>query len=164
MTLNLTSKGAAKCGFFYMIRKAEIKDFEIILDMCAEFWQHTQFEEPFRRYHTRKMIQMAYDHELLIVAENGGEVVGFLAAIKSPLLGSDLAWMATELAWWINPSNRGTMLGMKLIETFEKLCMEQGVKYVNMAFMETSMPEQIKSMYKKFGYTLQETMYTKVIK
>ena len=145
-----------------MIREASPKDFDAILDMCEVFWGHTQFSESFNRQHTKQMVEMSWDHELLIVVDDGG-VCGFMAAIKSPLLGSPDAWMATELAWWVNPEKRGKMYGMGLISALERLCIEQEVKYVNLAYMETSMPEKVAKLYQKLGYELQETYYTKVL-
>ena len=144
------------------VRLATEDDFDAILDMCAEFWQHTQFSEPFDRDHTLNMVEMSYDHGLLCVAEDD-EISGFIAAIKSPLLGSAEAWMATELAWYVKPEKRGTLHGIQLIELLEHLCEQDRVKYLNMAFMETSMPEKVKKLYQSLGYALQETVYTKVI-
>lgn len=145
-----------------MIRLATPEDFEIILDMCQTFWKHTQFDEPFDREHTLGMVEMSYDHELLLVVDDGG-VCGFLAAIKSFLLGSKKAKMATELAWWVNPEKRGKMYGVGLISTLERLCIKQEVRYLNLAYMQSSMPEQVRKMYEHMGYELQETLYTKVL-
>lgn len=145
-----------------MIREATPEDFPAILDMCETFWAHTQFDEPFERDHTLKMVQMAYDHELLIVVDDGG-VCGFMAAIKSYLLGSTQAKTATELAWWVNPEKRGKMYGVGLVSTLERLCKQQEVKYLNLAYMQTSMPETVRKLYEHLGYELQETVYTKVL-
>jgi len=145
-----------------LIREAEIQDFEAILDMCETFWKHTQFDEPFERDHTRKMVQMSYDHGLLLVADNDG-IEGFIAAVAAPLLGSSSAIAATELAWWVNPEKRGNMSGVKLLTSLERLCIKRNVKYLNLAYMQSSMPEQVRSMYERMGYKLQETLYTKVI-
>ena len=145
-----------------MIRAATYDDFDTILDMCEVFWGHTQFTEPFERDHTEKMVQMAYDHGLLIVADDDG-LYGFMAAIKSPLLGSTKAWTATELAWWVNPEKRGKLAGVRLVEHLERLCINGEVKYFNLAYMQTSMPDTVKKLYEKMGYELQETVYTKVL-
>lgn len=145
-----------------MIREATPEDFDYILDMCEIFWDHTQFRESFDREHTRNMVQLSYDHGLLIVADDDG-VCGFMAAIKSPLLGSSMAWMATELAWWVNPDKRGKMYGVGLVSTLERLCKQQEVKYLNLAYMQTSMPETVRKLYEHLGYELQETVYTKVL-
>ena len=130
--------------------------------MSEEFWQHTQFKEPFDRDHTRCMVKMAYDHGLLGVADEDG-VCGFIAAIKSPLLASTSAFMATELAWWVNPDKRHSKIGLNLIQLLERLCIQQEVTYLSMVFMETSMPERVKTLYESLGYKLQETVYTKVL-
>jgi len=145
-----------------MIRLATYDDFDTILDMCEVFWGHTQFTEPFERDHTEKMVQMSYDHGLLIVADDDG-VYGFMAAIKSPLLGSTRAWTATELAWWVNPEKRGKLAGVRLVQHLERLCVNSDVKYLNLAYMQSSMPGTVKKLYEKMGYELQETVYTKVL-
>lgn len=145
-----------------MIREANVNDFDSILDMCESFWGDTQFTESFDREHTRAMVSMSYDHGLLIVADDG-EVFGFMAAVKSPLLGSPDAWMATELAWYVKPKKRGKLVGVGLVKSIESLCIAQEVKYLNLAYMQTSMPDRVKVLYEKLGYQLQETIYTKVL-
>ena len=146
-----------------MIRKAIEKDFNDIVEMAREFWVHTQFSEKFDSFHVKSMVSTCHDHELLIVAEDEEGIFGFMAAIKSPLLGSRMAQMATELAWWINPEKRGNMASVRLVQFLERLCIEQEVKYLNLAYMQSSMPEKVKAMYEKMGYTLQECCYTKVL-
>jgi GNAT superfamily N-acetyltransferase len=146
-----------------MIRRAEIEDFDQILTMCAEFWTHTQFSEPFERSHTLSMVKMAYDSGLLAVVDVSGNVVGFCAGIKSFLLGSTKAVTGTELAWWITPDHRGSGTGVRLLRFMERLAKGEGIKYWNMVSMQTSMPGEVNKMYEKMGYTLQESVYTKVI-
>jgi len=145
-----------------MIRLAEEKDFDCILDMAEIFWGHTQFSEPYDREHFLNMILIAYDHGLLIVADDG-EICGFIAALKTPLICSKESFMATELAWWVNPEKRGKMYGVQLISALERLCIEQEVKYLNMVYMETSMPERVRDIYLSLNYSLQETTFTKVL-
>lgn len=148
------------------VREASVVDFNPILDMCEEFWQHTQFVEAYDRGHTQEMVRMSYDQGLLAVVDDfkkGLGVYGFIAAIKTPLLASRQAWMATELAWWVDPMHRGTLGGVNLLKFLEGLCISQDVKYLNMAFMETSMPEKVRLMYEKLGYSQQEAVFTKVL-
>lgn len=144
-----------------MIRSATPDDFDQILNLSADFWLHTQFDESFERDHTRLYVQMAFDHQLLAVVEISGEVVGFCAAIKSPLLGSSSAVMATELAWYLDPGHRGGKNGVALLLHMEQLAKSQGVKYWNMLYMESSMPESVKRLYERLGYKKQEAIFTK---
>jgi ribosomal protein S18 acetylase RimI-like enzyme len=144
-----------------MIRLATEEDFEAILDMSAEFWLHTQFEEPFERVHTLSMVELAHSQGLLAVVDVDGPV-GFCAAVKAYTMGSSQAWAATELAFWLNPECRGGKHGVALLQFMEKLVQEQKIKYWTMVAMESSMPEVIGKMYEKMGYVRSETSYTKV--
>lgn len=144
-----------------MIRNATERDFDSILNLSADFWQHTQFDEPFDREHTRGYVQMAFDHQLLAVVDIAGQVVGFCAAVKSPLLGTPAALMATELAWYLDPGHRGGKNGVALLLHMEQLAKSQGVKYWNVAYMEHSMPATVQRLYERLGYTQQEVSYTK---
>jgi len=146
-----------------MIRVAILDDFEEILDLCEDFWEHTQFEEPFERSHTVNMVDMSYDHGLLAVLEIDGKVEGFAAGIKAPLMGNSSVLAGTELAWWVNPEKRSGGNGIKLLKFIEDLAKTQNVKYWNMVSMQSSMPDQVNRMYEKMGYKLEETTYTKVL-
>jgi len=145
-----------------MIRKAVESDFEPILDLCEEFWKHTQFSEPFERDHTIKFVEMAYEHGLLAVLELDG-INGFVAGIKSYLLGSTQALTGTELAWWVNPEYRKGRRGIELMRFIEKLAKNEGIKYWNMASMQSSSPETANRIYTRLGYKLSESLYTKEI-
>lgn len=144
-----------------MIRLATENDFNSILLMCADFWKHTQFTEEFEPDHTLNMVKMAHDHGLLAVVDCDG-VVGFCAGVKSFLLGSTKAMMASELAWWISPEHRKGKNGIALLQFMEGLVKEQRIKYWSMFSMQSSMPEIVGRMYERMGYVHSETGYTKV--
>jgi len=144
-----------------MIRKATEEDLPIILNMCRTFWKETRYTEEFDPDHTLAMIEMALDHGLLAVVEGNSEILGFCAAVKSPLLASREAWMATELAWWINPEHRTNGHGLELLAAMENLARDEGVKYFNVVSMQSSNPESANKLYIKTGYTLNEIVFTK---
>ena len=146
-----------------MIRKATPNDFESILDLSAKFWRHTQYSEPFEREHTLLMVQQAYSHGLLAVLEIKGEIVGFAAGVKSFLLGSTQALTGTELAWWVNEDHRHGRNGIGLLRFIEGLARDQGIKYWNMASMESCEPEVANNLYERMGYCRSENVYTKVL-
>ncbi len=143
-----------------MIRSADEKDFDAILDLSEQFWLSTIYSEPFERDHTLIMVQMAYRCGLLAVLDIGG-VVGFCAAVCSPILGSSNALGATELAWYVKPENRGGKNGLRLMLFMEDLAKAKGVKYFNMVAMHSSM--EVGSIYERLGYQKTETSYTKVL-
>lgn len=146
-----------------MIRLATEEDFPAIIELCREFWMHTQFSEDFDADHCLGMVELSHSHGLLAVLVVGDAVQGFCAAVKSFLLASTQAMTATELAWWVNPNHRGGKNGVVLLQFMEQLAKDQGIKYWNMASMESSMPETVNRMYERLGYTKSETVYTKVI-
>lgn len=146
-----------------MIRLATEDDFPAIVELCREFWNHTMFIEEFDAEHCENMVRLAYDNGLLAVLIIDNVVQGFSAAVKSYLLGSTQALTATELAWWVNPEHRGGKNGVVLLRFMEQLAKDAGVKYWNMASMESSMPEVVNRMYERLGYRKSETVYTKVI-
>ena len=145
-----------------MIRDATEEDFGLILDMCAEFWKHTLYDEPFDYEHTLTMVKMAFDHGLLSVVDIDGPK-GFLAAIRAPLLASKEAQHAVELAYWINPDHRKGTAALKLMKHIESKAKLAGVKYFNFISMESSNPRLAEKIYSKMGYSKSETSFTKVI-
>ena len=145
-----------------MIREATLTDVEKILDLSAEFWATTQFTEAYDRDHTRLMVNVCLDQGLLAVLVVDGDIVGFIAGIKSFLLASQQALMATELAWWVDPEHRKGSSGLKLLKFMEKLAQKQGIKYWSMVSMECSSPETAEKIYLSMGYKKSETNYMKV--
>lgn len=108
------------------------------------------------------MVEMCHGQGLLAVVDDGS-VIGFAAGVMAPSLAAPTALVGTEVAWWINPSIRGAGYGIMLLDFMEDLARDLGIKYWNMVAMESSMPQQVKSMYLDRGYTLQESTFTKVL-
>ena len=146
------------------VREALPQDFNEILDMCSDFWNSTIYEEPFNRDFTALRVNACFDHGLLCVADHDGEIVGFMSGLKSETLCSPEAIIATELAWFVKPDFRRHGYGIELINTFENLALREGVKYLTLGYMYSSMPEIVKSIYGKLGYRPTEETYTKVIR
>ena len=144
-----------------MIRAGEKYDIEYILGMACEFWEHTVYEEPACPDTIRDMIELCISENLLSVIDMNGELVGFAAGIKGPLLGNRSATVGTELAWWVDPDHRKGSNGIKLLKHIEGLAKAAGIKYWTMAYMESSMPETIKCIYEKMGYRRTEILYLK---
>jgi hypothetical protein len=131
--------------------------------MSAEFWKQTRYDEPFDPVHVRNMAAMALDHGMLAILEVDGEVVGFTAGVKGPLLGNASVLSGTEIAWWVNPEARQGRNGIALMKHIESQARAQGVKYWNMIVMESCMPEVGAAIYERMGYEKSETSYTRVL-
>lgn len=146
-----------------MIRLGISQDVPVILGMSANFWQCTIYNDPFCPDTVSDMINHCINSKMMAVLEVDGSVVGFACGVVGLLLGNRNVKTGTELAWWVEPDHRGGSGGIKLLAYMEKLAKEEGIKYWNMVFMASSMPEKIKGIYEKLGYQINEVVYTKVL-
>ena len=147
-----------------MIRDCTEEDLDSIVAMSQEFWVHTIFkDEVFYVDDWKSLLRETMRQGLCLVLEVKGKVVGFICGVVGSLLANFKVALGTELAWWVNESERGSGEGLKLLDAIELRAKELGIKYWNMAYMESSMPGSIKKIYESKGYTLNESHYTKVI-
>ena len=147
-----------------MIRDCQEKDVKTIVGMCREFWCNTIYKyEEFHPIAAEAMILQTIDHDLCLVFEVDGKVEGFICGVKGALIANFDVMNGTELAWWVNKDHRSSGAGLKLLRSIEKKAGSIGIKYWNMLYMESSMPESIKTIYESTGYKKSETFYTKVL-
>lgn len=144
-----------------MIRAATGNDLPAINEMFREFWSHSAYKVPFKDGSPDVYARLALDCGLLFIAERDGEVIGFSAGALASLMGNDDYVMGTELGWWVNPECRGGREGIQLLDALESGARDAGCTFWHMIFMESSMPETIKGIYERRGYTLHETTYCK---
>jgi hypothetical protein len=146
-----------------MIRLGTTKDIPQIVEMARDFWKETIYDEPFCSETVAAMSQLCIDQGLMCVVDIDGVLEGFACGVKGPLLANAEVLSGTEVAWWVNPDHRKGRNGIALLLSLEQQAKAQGIKYWNMVFMESSMPEKIEGIYKKMGYKKTEVFYTKVI-
>lgn len=147
-----------------LIREAINDDVDAIIDMAEKFWQHTQFKnEVFCRDTVMSKVYQCMDDDLCLVAQKNGFIIGFVCGVRGSILANDSVSAGTELAWWVEPEYRGSSAGVDLLTAIENKAKDTGIKYWNMAYMESSMPDKVKCIYQKMGYSLQESLYTKVL-
>jgi L-amino acid N-acyltransferase YncA len=145
-----------------MVRDGTEKDIPRIIEMSREFWQKTDFKDvEFEPDMVDTMSRKCIDDGLMVVLESRGKIEGFACGIKNYLLASSKAVVGTELAWWVDPKCRTGRNGINLLLELEKKAKKEGVRFWNMVFMESSMPEEIEGIYKRMGYRICETVYMK---
>lgn len=144
-----------------MIRDATPEDLEAVADMSVEFSKYTPFNVPGCRDSMLAVAEHCLQEGLLFVCETDGTVVGFIAGIQAPLLMNQSYSMVSEVAWWMNPEHRHGRNGMGLKKKLEQAAKARGAHFCVMAFLETSMPDQIKAIYKKEGYSPGESYFLK---
>lgn len=146
-----------------MIRNGEHTDVPAIVDMAREFWSHTVYEDPYDPESVARMATLCIDQGLMSIAQIGGCIVGFACGIMGGLLGNGSVRTGTEVAWWLNPEHRNGKVGILLLKHLEDRARDAGIKYWNMAYMMSSMPEQVESIYQRLGYTKTEVIYSRVL-
>lgn len=144
-----------------MVRIGEYDDVGDIIKMSCEFWHHTIYDDPADPDTIAEMAKCCIDNDLMAVLEINGEVCGFACGIKGTLLGNCEIAIGVEVAWWVNPEHRNGRNGITLLRKLEDLAREQDIKYWNMVYMQSSMPEDIAQLYEAMGYRKVETTYSK---
>jgi len=96
---------------------------------------------------------------VMLVAEDGGDLVGMLclhidAATFTPEI------IAGEVVWWVAPSHRGGMCGVRLVRAGEQAAAERGATVSRMAVLGSS-PDEAGELLQRLGYAPTETIYTK---
>jgi len=148
-----------------MVRHATKDDFAIIEQMAAKLWSKSGFPKiPYKAGSATLYMQIAFDQNLLLVVEVGGEIVGAAAGSMAPMLGDSDVYIGSELAWWIEEKHRRGGAGITLLQGLEKAAKDAGCDVWCMFYMQSSMPVEVEAMYKSQGYKLKETVYMKDLK
>jgi len=142
------------------IKLLNIDELERIIPFAAEFISESGEDIPFNENHFKKTWKELYEVDTgrIIIAEKEGVVVGVLGFIVyNDLLCGELR--SSETFWFVRKADRG--IGLKLLDAFEDLSKEMGVKNILMMHLKRLMPEKLKSIYLKRGYREIETQYIK---
>src|SRR5688500_5110048 len=109
------------------IRAATWEDKELVSQLVSNFLVNTNYYTWADSLKLEMIIEQFLSSPDRIVLLYGD--YGFLAgAIEPFIFGHDL--IATELAWWVEPSERGRKAGKELLETFEHWANTQGCRAV----------------------------------
>lgn len=141
-----------------MIRAATKDDIPAIVDMGCEFWKFSPYDVEADPESIKAFAEFCLDSELLFVLDIDGPQ-GFIAGITGPVMGNMDYSVCTEAAWWVNPEYRKGRNGLSLKTALRNKARDSGADFLGMAYMETSMPEQIKRIYERQGMKMAESIY-----
>lgn len=104
------------------IRVAERYDIEVIIEMMRHYaaagpvklLSTNQNEEHVRKFITALLVGAGR----IWLAERDDRVVGMLIAARNPNLWNPELVYLQELAWWVEPEARNTMIGARLLYAF----------------------------------------------
>jgi len=141
------------------VRVATVADINEIADMSMRFMETTGYTAFSDRSTIEELIMnliIGVQNEKIIIFQPG---VGFLAGCATPFLfGPHI--LATEIAWWVEPEERGNGVGEEFLNAFEYWAKEKaGCTMLSMVGLD----DKLQKFYEDKGYKLYERAYMKVL-
>ena len=126
------------------------------------FWEESEFPLTLAPDLLEQHFELLIDSPDLfcVVIEKENMVVGFLIGMIARTAFSHDP-IATEMAWYVRPSARGTREPIKLIKEYENWAERRGCKVVTMVDIHNL--NDLGNLYTRLGYELTEKTYTKVL-
>jgi GNAT superfamily N-acetyltransferase len=135
-----------------------MEDMDGVIEVGLDFIKDTILED-FNLDKLQNLYAGCINHGCIVVAEEGGKIVGALAAAYDEYqFGDDL--IANELFWYVTPDNRGC--GKQLFHKFEEECKADGCSSIIMVAYNNQHRRLVERFYINNVYKLLETHYIKV--
>lgn len=100
--------------------------------------------------------------DILLVAEEGGTLVGMAAMAIYPAFHNARALIAQELFWWVEPGCRNGV-GRALLEELEAEARRRGAALIRMACVTGLRHEALGRLYERRGYVEADRGYMRGI-
>lgn len=146
-----------------IIRKAELKDILAVIKLVKEF-----FEESLSEYGLLledktifETIENYIKNYIGIVAEENEEIIGVIGGLVAPSIFDKNQLIGQETIWYVDKKYRNGIIGLKLIEAFEKECKKGKAQLIAMVCMGNLYADILDKIYKRKGYKLMERQYIK---
>lgn len=146
-----------------LLRQADSTDLDQILANGKTFSESAYPDIPYdpESFFDCAMQMMA--DGLLIVAEEDGQHMGGIGAIKGPLAINKHVTVAMERFLWMKPEHRKSGIGGILLDELEKAAKAQGCARILMIALEDESLPVVGGFYKKKGYRAMEHFFMKVL-
>jgi GNAT superfamily N-acetyltransferase len=149
-----------------LIREATAADAKRIAELGAQFYGAAGLDRMMGEYDPQSVehlicaTEMA-DDAVTMVAEVGGQIAGFAAAViaNHPLKHSAL--FGQELFWWVEPEHRKSGVGNALMSALEYWAKSNGAQSFIMVTLHGLSHDAVSEMYAKSGYTRLEYSFVK---
>lgn len=139
------------------VRDATDEDLDAVLAMAADFCAAAG--ENYERAHTLVQIAGIRHAGFLLVAENGGNVVGMLGAVAGPGLCSPDPKMH-EVCLWTVPGHRQGHALLQLLGEFDRRAQAAGVSGAQLSSLASS-PPALARIYQRMGYEPTDSSFIK---
>ena len=151
-----------------MIRRATIEDAQKLAECAGKFYEHSNCKDVglfFDLKHTKDFAVGLIEspNGCLILAENDGVLVGFVAGVIAPWMMDRSQFIAQEQAWWINPEHRNGKYAIGLLRAFESWAKDNGATHCIMVHLENDMSPRLERFYGAMKYQRMETNYMRKV-
>lgn len=147
-----------------IVRDACAADIPALVDMGMQFaaYQSLTVEvDPYVLDETIRQLIANDDAVVLVASHHGHDPHGVLVGMEVALWFAPDTRVASELAWWVNPSHRGGSAGVRLIRAFERWAKARGIAHVCMSDIQTNDSASAGPLIERRGYRLTERSYIK---
>lgn len=72
--------------------------------------------------------------------------------------------LAQELCWWVDESRRGSTVGVRMLDSFERWAEEKGASEIHMIALAAIDPDRVANIYKRRGYEAMEYTFSRKTK
>lgn len=147
-----------------MIRDAHPDDLPALVEMGAAFHAESPWAKSLAPYDGQSFAgtcRLLGERGGLLVAEEGGEVVGMIGASVVPLYFNAGIPVVQEVFWYALPEHRRG-LGMALLAALENKALAAGARALITAAMQSLRGEAVSAVLGRAGYPLVERMHAKV--
>ncbi|MEB1529892.1 N-acetyltransferase family protein [Xanthomonas sp. WHRI 7945] len=144
-----------------MIRAATETDVPAIVAMSRKFYATTDFPG-FADMDNDTVAELVRTlmHSVMLVAEEGGELVGMVGAIVAPFMFNQNRRAAYEVVWWVEPGVQRSGLGRSLLRAADEAAAALGASGMEMLTLDTS-PPQAAALLASEGYRPAQTSHFK---
>lgn len=138
------------------LRIATIEDFDLVMSLAGNFVKNSPYSDYVDEGRLEGLVKAFLTSDgtdkVIILSDDCGMLAGHIAPFA---FGQSL--IAMELAWWVEPSERGKSVGKELLEGFEFWAKRNGCKLISLACLDDS----VGKFYERRGYKLYERTYFK---
>ncbi len=135
--------------------------------MCRSFYEESPFS-PSVAYNPNKVgdllhvaVAGQYTQVLPLLLLDNSKPIGLILGYATQTPFSD-DLIASELAWYVEPSYRGRREALQLVYAYEEWAQRVGCKHVSMSLLTTL--TDASKLYERLGYHMTEISYLKEIK
>lgn len=147
------------------VRRATQDDLPAYMDLAAAFVATTPVSNiiSFDREGTAAFVEAALDNPdmLILVAEDGGKIVGITGALAYPMYFNPAKRVAQELWWYMAPDARGGNAGSLMFKTIERWAKDVGAEAMFMIALADGRVDKMEKVYQRAGYGPVERTYVR---